>query len=341
MTRKVPIPSRTAPTREQDRGDKSAFAEMFRRLMSLAAEIFPGRSTRLALETQLGLSGSRISKDVRSLEDLGISVSRAGHRYVVADNEFPVMVSSDEAEALLLAHQVLLKSGLPEEQQLLSVIHRIPEAIRAAVGASEAGVGEIDFPPASVDTHPFVEQMAGLRKAIRSGRMFRITYESQRARRGREGSRVRRIDRAELIFVGTVYLNAWEVLPDGSYQPRVFRLDRIMTVEPLATPVSKVYPPMFEYVYRLSATMAGMVSRPPGAVVTPLDDGRVEVRARAKTDLLAQMHVLRYGADAEVLAPESLRLAVAEVFQRGAGLYGTPEDTVETGRSVGSTKEAP
>ena len=315
------------PPGEQDRGDKSAFAEMFRRLMSLAAEIFPGNSTRLALETRLGLSGSRISKDVRNLEDLGIAVSRAGHRYVVSENDFPVLVSGEEAEALLLAHQVLLKSGLPEEKHLRAVVDRIPAAIRAAFGDEDADHGGLEFPPASVDSHPFVEQLGQLRKAIRSGRMFKISYESRRSQLDGEGAATRRIDRAELIFVGTVYLNAWEVLPDGDYQSLTFRLDRISDIEPLATPVSKRSPPEFEYVYRLSASMGELATRPPGAVATVQDDGRVEIRAKAKTDLLAKMHVLRYGADAEVIAPGSLRRSVAEALHKGAALYDRPGQT--------------
>ncbi len=241
---------------------------------------------------------------------------------MVSANDFPVLVGCEEAEALLLAHQILLKSGLPEEQHLRAVIDRIPRAIRASVGDGAEGPGGIEFPPAVVDSHPFAQKIDQLRKAIRSGRMFGIGYESQRARRGGEGSSWRRIDRAELIFIGTIYLNAWEVLDDGVYQARVFRLDRIADIELLASPVSKPGPPEFEYVYRLSAAMAAMASRPPGAVTTTLDDGRVEVRARAKTDLLAQMHVLRYGAQAEVVAPESLRQAVAEAFSKGADLYG-------------------
>ncbi len=309
------------PRDEQDRGDKSAFAEMFRRLVSLAAEIFPGQSTRLALETRMGFSGTRISKDVRYLEDIGISVSRAGHRYVVAQNTFPILVGCDEAQALLLAHHVLLRSALPEETHLRALIDRIPAVIRVAVGEQDDGPGGIEFPPALVDSRPFVDQIVRLRKAIRSGRMFEIRYESQRAQHGGEGASSRRIDRAELIFVGTLYLNAWEVLTDGNFQARSFRVDRIKTIEALATPVSKPAPPEFEYVYRLSAAMAAMASIPPGAERLLLDDGRVEVHARAKTDLLARMHVLRYGADAEVIAPESLRRSVAKTLGEAAALY--------------------
>ena len=317
-------PGRKSPD-EPDRGDKSALAEMFRRLVSLAAEIFPGQSTRLALETRLGLPGTRISKDVRYLEDLGIEVTRSGHKYVIARNEFPVLVSREESEALLLAHQVLLKAGLPEEEKLRSLLDRIPTAIRTAAGEDSEGLGAIDFPPALIDSRPFVDRIDRLRRAIRSGHMFTITYESQRARRGGESSRLRKIDRAELVFIGTIYLNGWEVMGDGEFQARTFRLDRITDIKPLASVISKPSPPKFEYVYRLSAAMAEMASRPPGATTIRLPDGRLEIRTTAKTELLARMNVLRYGADAEVVEPESLRLAVAEALRKGAALYDRPD----------------
>lgn len=318
----TPESPRPTSVDDEERGDKGAFGNVFGRLVALATEILPGQRTRQDLETRMGLPATRISKDVRSLAELGISIGRSGHRYVVEANRFPVLVGVEETRALELAHHVLVRAGLPEADQLRQILDRVPEVVRAHSSEGLAEAGGIEFPPASIESHAFAREIDELRKIIRSGRMLRISYLSRRAAREAEGPSMRLLDRAELIFQGTVYLNAWEVREDGSFQGRTFRVDRIGRIEPLATPVSKPAPPVFEYVYRLSATMAEMATCPPGSAVRRLDDGSLEIRAAAKTDLLARMHVLRYGPDAEVIEPLSLREAVADALAQGAARYG-------------------
>lgn len=309
------------PTNELERGDRSSFADMFRRLTALAAEILPGLSGRQDLEMRLNLPANRISKDVKNLEDIGISVSQAGRKYIVDENHFPVLVGCEETQALTLALQVLAQAALPEEKHLRTMLERVPENVRNEVHGWSGEQGGIEFPRALADSRPFVEQIDQIRRAIRNGRMLRFKYESHRARRDGEGLQTRRVDRAELIFLGTLYLNAWDVSANGDLQHRFFRLDKMIDVEALDTPVSRQNPPEFEYVYLLSQEMAEMVSISAEAKTTELPDGRLEVRAKAKTSLQAKMHVMRYGAAAEVVSPQSLRDEVAKTYRNGARLY--------------------
>jgi predicted DNA-binding transcriptional regulator YafY len=239
-----------------------------------------------------------------------------------------------ELQALELGLAVLAGERPPEEQsvitearaRLASVIARLP-ADDGVPGDGSGAAGTLAAELAPLDAEGRAH-LAVLRDARRDKRPVRLTYR----RSGTTASTDRTVcPYAVVVGSGAWYVIGWCVDSAGV---RVFRLDRIERAEAAGTEApSYTVPDDFDAdaLVRNGRVFSGgepVAGEPPATLVvrygptvarwivereggTPAPDGSLVVERPLADVEWALRHVLQYGPDAEVLAPEAVRVAVA------------------------------
>lgn len=234
----------------------------------------------------------------------------------------PLRLTSPEATGLLVALRAL--ADIP------GVVD--PEAARSAIAKIEAAAGTMtddDVPSALDEPAPVELQAAGVvRTAVRDSRALRIDYYSA----SRDELNSRFVDPIRVLLVGDhSYLEAWCREAEGV---RLFRFDRIVEAdlldEPAAPPRPALNAPpntaLFEAdpalpsaTLRVAPRAVWMLEYFPMRILAELPDGRCEVAMTYAADEWMTRLILGFGADVEVLAPESLaervRRAAAEAVE--------------------------
>ena len=222
----------------------------------------------------------------------------------------PMRLTAGEAAALELGLAMLRSERSPDEHSAIDRARQRVHALRTradaepalAVQHAEAAAGDSMY-------------LARVSEAMRSGRKVRIAYRSS----GRADVRTRTV-----CPFGVVAARAqWYVVGhcETSEAVRVFRLDRIegveLTTEPFVRPegfsidsvvrddmVFQGDPPMSMKV-RYSPRIAKWIAEHETGEVQ--EDGSYVVEHPVADVQWAVRHVLQYGPEAEVLAPEELR----------------------------------
>lgn len=265
--------------------------------------------------------------------------------------ERPIRLSPLEALALQLGLQIVLAETSPAERAgLEEATRRVADALRSVevdagpgrtragsgpseVGgageAEEAGGLDLDEPLAYGPALPESAARAygELRRALRDGRVVELRYFKPHEP---DEAPPRRVEPWALARAhGEWYLVGRDRDPE---EPRVFRLDRILDVE--VTDVAATVPSDLrvedhidpETVYRgdeddlevtirYSPRIARWIRERYGDDAEPRPDGSVRVRHRCKSPDWPVTRVLRYGADAELIAPPELRARVRRALQ--------------------------
>jgi predicted DNA-binding transcriptional regulator YafY len=254
-----------------------------------------------------------------------VEATVAGDRVVVRMAEFfsrPLRLSLREAVTLLLAGRALVGiSDLPEAAPL----RRAVERLEALLGTSGVDPGS---PRLAVDlSAPGDEHLPALRRAVEERRLVRLLYRSGSKAETRE----RLVEPWALTAAqGSWYLQGWCRTVEGA---RDFRLDRIreleVTVEPAGErPEGAARPPRFEPSAGDHEVVLDL-RRPAWWVEEQVvvDDVRARGgvrRLHLRTPALEWVArlVLRLGPEARVVAPEALRLRVAELAHATRERYG-------------------
>ena len=305
----------------------SSLAQL-RRILRLILELADDRPHPIAeVARTVATDRATLLRDIRLLAERyddpggfveGVQVYLEGDRVAVRTSHFlrPMRLTVAELCALELGLSALRAERPPEEhrvidqarERLRQVIARmpgepIPEGLRAA------SVGD------PVD--PRVLQV--LRRAVHARRKVRLTY-----RRGGDTRSARRTacPYGLVVASGTWYLVAHCERREGL---RIFRLDRIEAVEPGEERFERPADFSLEELIRegrafvpdaprtltvrYSSRVARLIAEREGNPPDP--DGSLTVE-RPLADLeWAVRHVLQYGPDAEIVAPEELRRVVA------------------------------
>jgi predicted DNA-binding transcriptional regulator YafY len=289
---------------------------------------------------------SRIFEDMRDFLGAPIEYDRTyrGYRYA-ADGAHPyelpgLWFSADELYALLASHQ-LLSSVQPAllEPALSPLRQRIEEIL------SHRRVGHPDVARRirilqSAARHADVDQFRRIAGAVIERRRIRILYHG----RERDETTERTVSPQRLIYYrDNWYLDAWCHLRRAL---RSFSLDRMHVVEVEGTAARDVAEPKLDAHY---ATAYGIFAgRPTQTAVlrfTPerarwvadehwhpeqeskvFADGGYELRVPYSDPRELVMEILKYGPDVEVVAPASLRSAVAARLRAAAARYAEPND---------------
>lgn len=198
-----------------------------------------GRMTGAALAERLEVDVRTARSYIETLRDLGIPVEaergRYGAYYLRPGFKLPPLIfTDDEALALTLSLLLVRRAGLanttPAVEGALAKIERVlPEATRTRLRAVQEtvvfAVGRSASPPPA-------EALTILSAAVQAGRAVRLTYA---AASGRETER--RFDPYGVVaYWGQWYTIGYCHLHGGE---RLFRLDRIRAIAPLADPFAR------------------------------------------------------------------------------------------------------
>ena len=234
----------------------------------------------------------------------------------------PLRLTSTEATGLLMALRAL--ADVP------GVVD--PAAARSAIAKIEAAAGSAEPAGAQSGTEESAAA-AAVRAAVHDQRALALEYHSA----SRDAVSRRVVDPIRVLLVGDQsYLEAWSREAEGV---RLFRFDRILDAEvldePAAPPRPAVDAPPHTALFdadpslpsatlRISPAAAWMLEYFPMRVVAELPDGRCEVQMTYAAEDWMARQLLGFGADVEVLAPESLagrvRRAAAEALAAYAAM---------------------
>ena len=234
----------------------------------------------------------------------------------------PLRLTSTEATGLLMALRAL--ADVP------GVVD--PAAARSAIAKIEAAAGSAE-PAGAQSGAEESAAAAAVRAAVHDQRALALEYHSA----SRDAVSRRVVDPIRVLLVGDQsYLEAWSREAEGV---RLFRFDRILDAEvldePAAPPRPAVDAPPHTALFdadpslpsatlRISPAAAWMLEYFPMRVVTELPDGRCEVQMTYAAEDWMARQLLGFGADVEVLAPESLagrvRRAAAEALAAYAAM---------------------
>ncbi len=236
----------------------------------------------------------------------------------------PLRLTSPEATALLVALRALTDiPGLVD-----------PAAARSAIAKIEAAAGTvIDDDAVAADEEPApVEQeaAAAVREAVRGGRAVYIEYYSA----SRDALSARVVDPIRVLLVGEhSYLEAWCREAEGV---RLFRFDRIVeahvldepssppgpvAVGPPNTAIFDADPSLPSAVLRIGPRAAWMLEYFPMRVLRELPSGYCEAAMTYAAEDWMARQILGFGADVEVLAPDSLARRVNRAATEALAAY--------------------
>lgn len=214
-----------------------------------------GRMSGPALAERLEVDLRTIRRYVTMLQDLGIPVTAergrdGGYRLLPGHRLPPLLLTDAEALAVTLGLLAARRSGIATapaavEGALAKVERSLPPDVRERVAAVQ---GALSFAPNPRPARPTGAAVLALGEAAFAARRARIRYASAQ---GAETERV--IAPYGLAHVaGRWYAAAWCCLRDDL---RVFRLDRVRSVEPLAE--TFVRPPGFDALAFVQQALAG------------------------------------------------------------------------------------
>jgi proteasome accessory factor C len=276
------------------------------------------RDLRLLFMTGLspGLPGDLIEVDLEALE---------GDRIIRVDNADylarPVRFSPAEATALVVALRTLVETA-PDDAK--DVITRTLAKLEAAAGSDGDDLLRVHVDPTVIESSAVVPV---LEKAIARGHQVAITYYVPS--RDEETRRV--VDPRGLARVeDLLYLDAWCHTAQGD---RAFRVDRIVAVEELDTPVADPGARPRDltggWFSDSDTTTVTLRLAPPARWVTeyyqvtaqrPGPDGSVDVDLEVASEQWAHALLFRLAPHARILAPaeyaETFRAAARSALSR-------------------------
>ena len=244
----------------------------------------------------------------------------------------PPRLTHEEAMALALGARMLSGGGSAAWDALVErVMGKLEQAMTPAEVERYRRLSErIVLAPASA---PPAEVQDALREALDARQRVRVHYYSKRS--DAFGARVLR-PYALLHHRGYGYLLAGEETGGEEVVQKLFRLDRIRDVEPLAPEGAYALPEGLEpsrvvpgandaaappALVEVSAKRARWVAERFGDQVTITGDGRARVRFEGWSEAWISAWVLSFGGEAVVLEPESLRARVLEEARQARAAY--------------------
>jgi predicted DNA-binding transcriptional regulator YafY len=297
-------------------------AAQLRRILHLIPQLGDGEPHPIAeIVERAGVDRALLLQDIRTISDRfdmpggfieGLQIYLGPDTVSVHPNHFlrPMRLTPPELCALELGLAMLRMERPPEEHR---AIDRARERLRAAIAAAAPVDGE-DYRFAALGPAGDPEHLRRLREANRARRRVRLTYRKAAA----EAASVRVLCPYDIVYTSGM----WYVVANcGDEKLRFFRLDRVEAVELLEERYERPKDFSLEAVLRegkafqatasetlrvrYSARIARWIAEREGKTVEA--DGSLVLEHPLADADWAVRHVLQYGADAEVLAPPSVR----------------------------------
>jgi predicted DNA-binding transcriptional regulator YafY len=258
-----------------------------------------------------------------------IDLSYEGGEIVVSQAESiarPLRLAVDEASALLVALRMLAEvPGIQDRSAMSRLIAKLEAAAGEAAAASAQVAVQVDIPDEQA------ERLAvQIRAAISAHRRLHLRYYVP----ARDEATERDVDPIRIHVVeGRPYLEAWCLRAEGM---RLFRLDRMLSLEvldtPSAPPAEAVGVDIDEGLFRpspddvhveieLSAAGRWVAEYYPCETVTDLPDGRLRIVLRTPDTGLVRRLALGLGEDGRVVSPPGLVADIREAATAALANY--------------------
>jgi proteasome accessory factor C len=251
-----------------------------------------------------------------SYEDGEISISQA------ESIARPLRLAADEASALLVALRMLAEAG-GDGDTVARLIAKIEDAAGAAGAASSQVAIQIE--------HPNTRGMtATLNAALAAGKRVHLRHYAPK----RDEATERDVDPMRLLVVeGRTYLEGWCRRAEGV---RLFRLDRVMSVDVLDVPAAvpetaepvdvdaglfRASPSDVLVELELAPPARWVAEQYPCESMTELTDGRLRIALRTPDATWVRRLALRLGEDARVVSPAALADEVRASAAAALALY--------------------
>lgn len=267
----------------------------------------------------------KLTRTICKLRECGIEIKSASHHpYELVESSFPVILSSEQRQALALAAYFLADMGFSTQAGQIIRIGNITET-------DQPPNIKVDFsPPVDYSEDKLDVIVRQLQARFQQQRRYNIQYRNPQGEQ-----RFWDIDRSELrLHDGVLYLFAFDPswrskrfddFPNVD-QNRLFRVDRIISVGP-ATDVHWVSFdfPTLEIHYRLSGALASYQPRRNDEYELKRDVEAKFVDIAIKEDCLFwfRQRILQYGANARILEPLWLAEQIRDEYQKAYMKYET------------------
>ncbi|MEU4549013.1 helix-turn-helix transcriptional regulator [Nonomuraea dietziae] len=238
----------------------------------------------------------------------------------------PLRLGIDEASALLVALRMLAATPELAEFAHGDALPRVVAKLEQAAGEGAAAVSS-QF---AVDVESAPDAAARVREALTGRRRLSLRYYVP----GRDEVTPREVDPTRLVMAdGRTYLEGWCYRAEAM---RLFRLDRMLTVEVLDVPAD---PPagaepidVTQGVFRpsptdelvvLEVTAAGrwVAEYYPYEQVEELGEGCMRITLRARDDDWTLKLLLRLGDTGRIVSPQAMAARVQQEAERALALY--------------------
>jgi predicted DNA-binding transcriptional regulator YafY len=256
-----------------------------------------------------------------------IDLSYEGGEIVVSQAESmgrPLRLAVDEASALLVALRMLAEvPGQKDRSALSRLIAKLEAAAGEAAAASAQVAVQVDIPDEGAEAYA-----AKIRAAVTAGRRLHLRHYVE----ARDEVTERDVDPMRLLVVqGRPYLEGLR-----AEAVRLFRLDRVLSLEVLDVPSSppeeaqpvdvdqglfRPSPDDVPVVLELSVAGRWVAEYYPCESVSDLEDGRLRVVLRTPATGMVRRLALRLGEDGRVVSPLSLVEEVREAATAALANY--------------------
>ncbi len=258
----------------------------------------------------------KLTRTIRQLRDCGFEIESAPHRpYSLVESNFPVLLSSQQQQALYMAAYFLADMGFSEQAGQIIRIGNLSQTV------PNLDVKANFSPPVDYSENELSDTIQQLQKRLEQKHRFVIRYCDSR---GDEQNWD--LDYSELrLHSGVLYLLAF--VPDApsfkiekqpnAEQNRLFRIDRIKAVLP-ASDTRWFWQdfPRLSIRYRMTGVLANYQPRRDDETVIERNceaqSRYVDIETREVYPFWFRQRLLKYGANAQVLSPVWLREQLRE-----------------------------
>jgi len=259
----------------------------------------------------------KLTRTIRKLRDCGIEIKSAPHHpYELLESNFPVILSTEQRQALAIAAYFLADMGFSKEA---SQIKRIGNITLEDI----PGFIKVDFsPPVDYSEDKLEIIVRELQDRFLKQRRYTIRYQSKSG-----GGRIWDVDRSELrLHNGTLYLFAF--IPDWNSsrfdywhnieQNMMFRLDRIANVGAASDShwISSDFPTL-KVKYRMSGQLWNYQPRRKDEVIKckNSEEKYCDIEATIDYWFWFRQRILKYGKNARILTPEKFAEEIEKEYQ--------------------------
>jgi len=293
------------------------------------------------LADRIGVSKRTVYRDLKSMDsDAGLPIWEDSGRYGLESGAFlpPLALTLHEATTLFLAARLLAKVSDEHDTELIGALVKIAQILPPVLAEHiEATVDVFSRTPPNAR---FTTVFRVLAEGWAKQRVVEIEYDAgvYDASKGNRKAKVRPLAIEPSALTHALYLLAWD---EGRKARRTFKVERILsasltpaTFEPiegysaadelaLAWDVIADEDPL-NVVIRFSPAVAKRAAETrwhPSQETEFQPDGSMLWRATVAGMREIRIWIMGWGADCEVLAPDSLRDDVATELSRAAALY--------------------